>query len=93
MLGALGVSDRSSSGTPTGGRRARIAAGYPHAVRGLVLVDAAAAGQDPGSRPAQSRLIQFLSWPVVQQLADVTFSQTAAHRRAKQGDAEAFDPG
>lgn len=66
----------------------------PQDVRGLVLVDAAAAGQrsDAFDR-AQSRLIQFLSWPVVQPIADVTFSQLLRTASAKQGDAQAFDPG
>jgi pimeloyl-ACP methyl ester carboxylesterase len=70
------------------------AAQRPQDVRGLVLIDAAAAGQhsDAFDR-AQSRLIQVLSWPVVQPVADATFSQLLRTTSAKQGDAQAFDPG
>ena len=63
-------------------------------VRGLVLVDAAAAGQrSTFVDRAQSHLVQALSWPVVQPLADATFSQLVRTVSAKQGDAQAFDPG
>jgi pimeloyl-ACP methyl ester carboxylesterase len=66
----------------------------PQAVRALVLVDAAAGGEHTGGfERAQSHFIQFLSWPVVQPLADVTFSQLVRTASAKQGDAQAFDPG
>lgn len=66
----------------------------PQRVRGLVLVDAAAAGERSSAfERAQSRLVQVLSWPVVQQVADVTFSQLLRTASAKQGDARAFDPG
>jgi len=67
---------------------------HPGAVRGLVLVDAAAGGaHSTAFRRAQSHLVQVLSWPVVQPLADVTFSQLVRTVAAKQGDAQAFDPG
>ena len=67
---------------------------HPGAVRGLVLLDAAAAGQHSDAfRRAQSRFVQVLSWPLVQPLADVTFSQLLRTVSAKQGDAQAFDPG
>lgn len=67
---------------------------YPRDVRGLVLVDAAAAGQESSTvERGQARLIQLLSWPVVQQAAGVTFSQLLRTATAKQGDAAAFDPG
>lgn len=65
----------------------------PANVAGLVLVDAAAAGQrSTFANRSRSRLIQFLSWPVVQPLADATFSQLLRTASAKQGDARAFDP-
>ena len=65
----------------------------PQDVRGLVLIDAAAAGQRSraGDR-AQSYLVQALSWPAVQPLADTTFSQLLRTVSAKQGDARAFAP-
>lgn len=71
------------------------AARYPDEVRGLVLIDAAAGGEhDVGfGERAQVRLVQVLSWPVVQPLADATFSQLLRTVSAKQGDARAFDPG
>jgi len=66
----------------------------PRNVRGLVLVDAAAGGDHTGGfERAQARFIQFLSWPIVQPIADVTFSQLVRTASAKQGDAQAFDPG
>ena len=66
----------------------------PQDVRGLVLVDAAAGGQHSRAfQRAQSHLVQVLSWPVVQPLADVTFSQLLRTVSAKQADSAAFDPG
>ncbi len=66
---------------------------HPGALSGLVLVDAAAAGQrSTGFGRAQARLVQFLSWPVVQPLADVTFSQALRTASAEQGDEKAFSP-
>jgi pimeloyl-ACP methyl ester carboxylesterase len=66
----------------------------PENVRGLVLVDAAAGGERTGGfERAQASFVQFLSWPVVQPIADVTFSQLVRTASAKQGDAQAFDPG
>jgi pimeloyl-ACP methyl ester carboxylesterase len=66
---------------------------HPGAVRGLVLVDAAAGGEHSALfQRMQSRFVQLLSWPVVQPLADVTFSQAVRTASAKQADAAAFDP-
>jgi pimeloyl-ACP methyl ester carboxylesterase len=66
---------------------------HPEDVRGLVLVDAAAGGMRSDSfERAQSHLIELLSWPVVQQIGDVTFSQLLRTASAKAGDGEAFDP-
>lgn len=65
----------------------------PANVAALVLVDAAAAGQrSTFVERTQSRLVQVLSWPVVQPLADATFSQLLRTASAQQGDAQAFDP-
>jgi pimeloyl-ACP methyl ester carboxylesterase len=65
----------------------------PQDVRGLVLVDAAAAGEGSNAFDrAQSHLIQVLSWPVVQPIADATFSQLLRTASAKQADGAAFDP-
>lgn len=69
------------------------AARHPERVRGLVLVSAAAAGtRAAGADRAQARLVQALSWPVVQPLADVTFSQSARKLSARMGVRKAFDP-
>jgi len=95
LLAALGVRRPILVGHSYGGTLAlAYAERRPDAVRGLVLVDAAAGGMhsDFVTR-AQSHLIQALSLPVVQPLADVTFSQLLRTVAAKQGDAAAFDPG
>jgi pimeloyl-ACP methyl ester carboxylesterase len=66
---------------------------YPSEVRGLVLVDAGAAGQHPGGFQAvQARVIQFLQLPVIRQIADATFSQLLRTVSAEMADSEAFDP-
>jgi pimeloyl-ACP methyl ester carboxylesterase len=66
---------------------------YPDDVRGLVLVDAAAAGQHPGSlQEVQARLIQVMQLPVIRQVADATFSQLLRTVSAEIGDSEAFAP-
>jgi pimeloyl-ACP methyl ester carboxylesterase len=66
---------------------------YPREVRGLVLVDAAAAGTHPtGLERLQSHALQILQLPVIRQIADVTFSQLLLKVSAEQGESEAFDP-
>ena len=66
---------------------------YPHEVRGLVLVDAAAAGTHPGTfQDLQARTIQFLQLPIIKQAADATFSQLLRKVSAEMGDSEAFHP-
>ena len=66
---------------------------YPSEVRGLVLVDAAAAGTHPGAfERLQAHAIKFLQLPVIKQVADVTFSQLLRKVSAEMGDNEAFHP-
>ena len=66
---------------------------YPSEVRGLVLVDAAAAGTHPGAfERLQAHAIKFLQLPVIRQVADVTFSQLLRKVSAEMGDSEAFHP-
>lgn len=69
------------------------AAHRPDRVQGMVLVDAAAGGvRSNAFRRMQSRFVQGLSWPVVQPLADATFSQAVRTASAKMGAVEAFGP-
>ncbi len=66
---------------------------YPSGVRGLVLVDAAAAGQKVGGfEEAQAHLVKFLQLPVIRQVSNATFGQLLITVSADQGDAEAFSP-
>jgi pimeloyl-ACP methyl ester carboxylesterase len=94
LLDRLGVRRPVLAGHSYGGTVALgFAERYPADVRGLVLVDAAATGQRlSGFERVQARFAQVLSWPVVQPLADVTFSQAFRTAAAKQADAAAFDP-
>jgi pimeloyl-ACP methyl ester carboxylesterase len=95
LLAQLGVERPVLVGHSYGGTLAlAYAARHPDEVSGLVLVDAAA-GEGQRSETferVQSRFIQFLSWPVVQPAANLTFSQALRTASAKQGDARAFDP-
>ncbi len=66
---------------------------YPSEVSGLVLVDAAAAGDRPDSlHRIEGHTIDFLGLPVIRQLANATFSQLVLKVSAERGDSEAFDP-
>lgn len=66
---------------------------YATDVRGLVLVDAAAAGTHPGSfEQLQAHILKVLQAPVVRQIANATFGQLLLTVSAKQGDSEAFHP-
>jgi pimeloyl-ACP methyl ester carboxylesterase len=66
---------------------------YPGQVRGLVLVDAAAAGQHLGAfAHAQAHLVKFLQLPVVRQIANATFGQLLVTVSVRQAEAEAFHP-
>lgn len=66
---------------------------YPSDVRGLVLVDAAAAGQHLGALArAQAHLVKFLQLPVIRQVANATFGQLLITVSVNQAEAEAFHP-
>jgi len=66
---------------------------YPSEVRGLVLVDAAAAGQHPDDFARfQAHVIHVLELPVIWQIADVTFSQLLRKVSVELADSEAFHP-
>lgn len=66
---------------------------YPNEVRGLVLVDAAAAGQHlDGFAHAQAHLVKFLQLPVIRQVANATFGQLLITASVKEAEDEAFHP-
>jgi pimeloyl-ACP methyl ester carboxylesterase len=68
---------------------------YPGAVRGLVLVDAAAghcSRHDGFLQRAQAHLIKVMESPVIAQLADVTFSQLLRTATVAPQEDEAFSP-
>jgi pimeloyl-ACP methyl ester carboxylesterase len=66
---------------------------YPTEVSGLVLVDAAAAGQHLGAfARAQAHLVKFLQLPVIRQVANATFGQLLITVSVNQAEAEAFHP-
>jgi pimeloyl-ACP methyl ester carboxylesterase len=66
---------------------------HPNEIRGLVLVDAAAAGQHLGSYDQlQAHLVKALQLPVIHQIANATFAQLLTTVSVKQGDDQAFHP-
>jgi pimeloyl-ACP methyl ester carboxylesterase len=66
---------------------------YPSEVRGLVLVDAAAAGQRVGSfTGVQAHVVGFLQLPIIRQVANATFSQLLTTVSVNMGENEAFHP-
>lgn len=66
---------------------------YPTQVAGLVLVDAAAAGEHPSGRDiVLAHVVKVLDTPVVEQVANATFSQLVRRVAAESGDSEAFSP-
>ncbi len=66
---------------------------HPSEVAGLVLVDAAAAGQKLGTfAQVQAHLVQVLQAPVVRQIANATFGQLLLTVSVKRGEDEAFHP-
>jgi pimeloyl-ACP methyl ester carboxylesterase len=66
---------------------------HPAEVGGLVLVDAAAAGQHLGGYDEfQAHLVKALQLPVIHQVANATFAQLLTTASVKQGDDQAFHP-
>ncbi len=66
---------------------------YPSDVRGLVLVDAAAAGQKIGDlTDVQAHTVKFLQLPIIRQVANATFGQLLLTASVNMGDSEAFHP-
>jgi pimeloyl-ACP methyl ester carboxylesterase len=66
---------------------------YPNDVRGLVLVDSAAAGQKVGGlTDVQAHAVKFLQLPIIRQVANATFGQLLLTVSVNMGDSEAFHP-
>ncbi len=66
---------------------------YPGEVRGLVLVDAAAAGQHVGAfERAQAHLVKLIQLPVIRQVANATFGQLLITVSVNRREDEAFRP-
>jgi pimeloyl-ACP methyl ester carboxylesterase len=66
---------------------------YPSDVRGLVLVDAAAAGQHGGGfERVQAHLVKLMQLPVIRQVANATFGQLLTTVSVNQREDEAFHP-
>jgi pimeloyl-ACP methyl ester carboxylesterase len=66
---------------------------YPSEVRGLVLVDAAAAGLRVGDfERAQAHLVQVLQLPVIRPVANATFGQLLITMSVNRTESEAFHP-
>jgi pimeloyl-ACP methyl ester carboxylesterase len=94
LLGALHVSRPILVGHSYGGTLAlAFAERHPTEVGGLVLVDAAAAGQHLGGYDEfQAHLVKVLQLPVIHQIANATFAQLLTTVSVKQGDDQAFHP-
>jgi pimeloyl-ACP methyl ester carboxylesterase len=94
LLAALHISRPILVGHSYGGTIALgFAERYPSEVRGLVLVDAAAAGHHPdGFARFQAHFLHVLELPVIWQLAGVTFSQLLRKVSAELAESEAFHP-
>jgi pimeloyl-ACP methyl ester carboxylesterase len=94
LLRALHVSRPILVGHSYGGTLAlAFAERHPAEVGGLVLVDAAAAGQRLGGYDEfQAHLVKVLQLPVIHQIANATFAQLLTTVSVKQGDDQAFHP-
>jgi pimeloyl-ACP methyl ester carboxylesterase len=94
LLRALHVSRPILVGHSYGGTLAlALAERHPAEVGGLVLVDAAAAGQHLGGYDEfQAHLVKVLQAPVIRQIANATFAQLLTTASVKQGDDQAFHP-
>ncbi len=66
---------------------------YPSQVAGLVLVDAAAAGQKvEGLTEVQAHAVQLLQLPIIRQVANATFGQLLTTLSVNNAEGEAFHP-
>jgi pimeloyl-ACP methyl ester carboxylesterase len=94
LLGKLNVRRPILVGHSYGGTISLgLAERYPSDVSGLVLVDAAAAGERTGAfQDAQAHAVAFLQTPVIRQIANATFAQLLMTVSVHMGDSEAFHP-
>jgi pimeloyl-ACP methyl ester carboxylesterase len=94
LLAKLGVTRPILVGHSYGGTVSLgFAERYPADVSGLVLVDAAAAGQKiDGLTDAQAHLVKFLQLPVIRQVSNATFGQLLTTVSVDEADDEAFHP-
>jgi pimeloyl-ACP methyl ester carboxylesterase len=94
LLGRLHVARPMLVGHSYGGTIALgYAERYPSEPSGLVLVDAAAAGQHLGAfESAQAHLVQFMQLPVIRQVANATFGQLLITLSVNRTESEAFHP-
>ncbi len=94
LLGALNVVRPVLVGHSYGGTIAlAFAERHPSEVRGLVLVDAAAAGDHLGSyEEVQAHVVKVLQLPVIREIANATFAQLLTTVSVNQGDSDAFHP-
>jgi pimeloyl-ACP methyl ester carboxylesterase len=94
LLGALHIYRPILVGHSFGGTVALgFAERYPSDVRGLVLVDAAAAGTRPdGLARLQAHALKVMELPVIWQIAGATFSQLMRKVSAELVESEAFHP-
>jgi pimeloyl-ACP methyl ester carboxylesterase len=94
LLGALHLVRPVLVGHSYGGTIAlAFAERHPSEVRGLVLVDAAAAGDHLGSyEEVQAHVVKFLQLPVIREIANATFAQLLTTVSVNQGDSDAFHP-
>lgn len=94
LLRRLGVTRPILVGHSYGGTLAlAFAERHPSEVRGLVLVDAAAAGTRAGSfEQTQAHVVKFLQLPVIHQIANATFGQLLDTVSVDMTDGKAFHP-
>jgi pimeloyl-ACP methyl ester carboxylesterase len=94
LLHRLGVTRPVLVGHSYGGTMSlAFAERYPKEIRGLVLVDAAAAGTRVGSfERVQAQFVKVLQLPVIHQIANATFGQLLDTVSVDATDGRAFHP-
>ncbi|MGB1583706.1 MAG: alpha/beta fold hydrolase [Solirubrobacterales bacterium] len=90
----IGVKNPVIAGHSYGGALAfAYAKRYPNETKGVVAVDPAVSGSDISVlERIQARAVGFLQLPVIEPIANATFSQAMRTAAANRGDEEAFAP-